>query len=391
MIESTENLVKLGFTATEAKVYFKVVQEEQLKVTELARATRITRTQLYPLLKRMVRKGYIEEVPSKPVSYKAVPPESLVSVLEEEKKNQFSLLLSLKNNLEQLMPVQTVTAPPYDISIIKGEKNIVSKLLKLTNAAEKEIIKTSAFERALEDKNRELSKATKQKVREGVKVVVHSSIKPENLSKIAKIRGKFNGAVFGGLIREEPYSTFIFDREKLLLVFFNYQKECYDTALYIENKYLAESFALKNVAPIESCPLTGELYLSAYGGERSFLLPANSLNTLSKRQQYDLGYSIGYALGTKNIKEKGNRNIGANYVLTTLSTLLSVCGWGKISFDKSKQGQLNLVIENATVGCRLIKGILAGFLSVVGKYAVTETKCVLKKNEFCELTVKAEN
>jgi len=380
------NLTALGFTGLETNVYLSLLKEDVLKVSELNSLTKISRTQLYPLLKRMDGNGYIETIASKPVTFRAVVPLKLVKAFEEHKKKQFDLLPELKSQLDELKPVQTISAPSYEVNIIKGEKNILSKIIELTSAAKKEIIKTDVFERELVSRSRELTNLNKRKVREGIKIIVHCAIEPQNLNNLKKLKDRHNGAAHGSLVKREPYCTHIFDRDKVLLAFYNAQGEQYDTAIFVENQNLAESFASKNIAPIENNPLRGEVYLNVSENQRVFLLPENALKGLSKKQLFKLGHSIGYSSGTKDIKEKGNRKIGPAYVLTTLSIQLGLFGWAKLEVQNNSK-KVRLAVENAVVRCSLIRGAVGGFFSAIGKYCVEETKCIERGDEFCEFEV----
>jgi sugar-specific transcriptional regulator TrmB/predicted hydrocarbon binding protein len=378
----------LGFTELETNVYLALLQADCTRVSELSQMTKISRTQLYPLLRRMVCNNYIETVATKPIAYKAVSPAKLVGLLEERRKEQFSLLIDLRHQLDRARFVQRVAAPQYEINIITGEKNILSKIAQLTHAAEREIIKTDVFERTMAAKSKELREMNKRKAREGVKIVVHPAIKAENISNIGRFKAVHNGAVFGSMVGEEPYCTYVFDREKILLAFYNPQKEEYDTAIFIEKPELAEAFASKNNALIASHPLNGEVYTSAIKNQRAFLLPEKALDCLPKKQLLDLGYTVGRSALALRIKGRENRKTSQRQALSALSTQLSIWGWAKLQIENNSK-RMRLTAENASVGCKLIEGALHGALSLTGAgHKIEETKCIKSGNQFCEFTIR---
>ena len=373
-----------GLTRIEVKVYLKLLELNQTKVGDLAKITGITRTQLYPLLEKMVEKGYIKQIGSKPVRYEALDSRKLIKLLREERRKQIDSLSELESKLNEIKPVQKVPGIPYKVYLIKGENNILRKLIELWKGVKKEVIRTGAFERELLNEFKKLTKINKEKTKKGIKNTVYLSIKPENLYKIKELERMFMHATFGGLIKEQPYTIIIFDRKYVVIVFYNFHKKEYDSAFYFENPDLAEAFASKNIAPIESYPLKGEVRVTTIGGERAFLIPP-VLDSISKKEQYKLGYGVGW-YGIKPLK---NLNHSMNSLMLMLKMQIMMSGWGKAKIVKTGKKEVVLSLENSVVTPAFMKGNIVGFLSVMGDYTVKE-RMVDRKKKHYEFAIKSK-
>jgi len=379
LVSLEENLKFHGFTRIEAKVYIKLLEMNYSKVSELGKITEITRTQLYPLLKNMVEKGYIKQIETKPVSYEALNPDELIKVLKYLRKKQINQLSELKSELNKIKPVHKIEGAPYKVYLIKNKNNITKKLIELWSSVRKEVVLTTAFERDLFEKSIKLMKIRKEKAKKGIKTTIYLSLDPENLYMITKLDDFFKDVNFGGIVKKSPYTTVVFDRKHILVIFFNAHKKDYDTAFYFENHDLANTFASKNMAPIESYPLKGELRLTTIGGERELIIPP-VIDLISKEEQYKLGYGAGW-YGIKSFKKK---NYNMKTLILILETQMIINGWGKAK-SNYKKNEVTLILENAIVPSSFIKGSIEGFLSIIGDFVVKEKE---SKKDIYEFTIK---
>jgi sugar-specific transcriptional regulator TrmB len=92
----------VGLTNLEANVYIKLLQMGHTKVTSLARRTGVTRTQLYPLLEKLVEKGFIKESKGRPTTYSVVEPEKLMIILEKWIKEQNKAIREARKVLNRM-------------------------------------------------------------------------------------------------------------------------------------------------------------------------------------------------------------------------------------------------------------------------------------------------
>jgi sugar-specific transcriptional regulator TrmB len=96
-----KGLVVIGLTNLEADVYLKLLKLKKAKASELARTTKVTRTQLYPLLEKLIKKGVVKKIDKKVIIYKAIEPDKLISLLHKWKKEQMALLKEIESSLKK--------------------------------------------------------------------------------------------------------------------------------------------------------------------------------------------------------------------------------------------------------------------------------------------------
>jgi sugar-specific transcriptional regulator TrmB len=100
MDKMKKSLTLIGLTNLEAEVYLKLLNKKQAKVSELAMATRITRTQLYPLLEKLVEKGIVEKIDKKVIIYKVIEPVKLIKLLEKWESEQTKIIKEFKKYIK---------------------------------------------------------------------------------------------------------------------------------------------------------------------------------------------------------------------------------------------------------------------------------------------------
>ena len=91
----------LGLTELETRVYLKLLKMKQSRVTKLAKEVKVTRTQLYPLLEKMIEKGYVKKVDNSPAVYSVVEPEKMEKMLEKWLREQTKLVEEVKEFLSK--------------------------------------------------------------------------------------------------------------------------------------------------------------------------------------------------------------------------------------------------------------------------------------------------
>ena len=97
-----KGLIIIGLTNLEAEVYLKLLELKKAKVSELTKATKVTRTQLYPLLEKLVKKGLVKKIDKKVVIYEIIKPNKIVSLISKWKKDKIAILKEFENELKKL-------------------------------------------------------------------------------------------------------------------------------------------------------------------------------------------------------------------------------------------------------------------------------------------------
>ena len=96
-----KGLKAFGLTELEAKVYLKLLELRRSRVTKLAEAVKITRTQLYPLLEKLIEKGYVTKVDHSPAIYSVTDPERMEAMLERWLAEQTKLVNEVRTFLRK--------------------------------------------------------------------------------------------------------------------------------------------------------------------------------------------------------------------------------------------------------------------------------------------------
>jgi len=352
MTDLKQSLTTFGFTSTEADVYLGLLSTHEAKVGEITEVTGITRTQLYPLLDRMTKKGFIKEIGTGPIRYIAITPSKLVSKIHDNRQDEIKKLIELKSELEAVRPVKTVQNFPYKTQMITGEENIKIKGLELFKNAGEEVISTGVVERPFMLHNVRKYEGYKEKMDEGLKVICYFSVKPQNIGRLDKIK-------------------------KMLIAFYDFDKKEYNTALYIESPSLAESFAEKHISQIRTNPLEGELHVDIYGTlVRGFILPKDALNGLPKKEQFKVGYNIGKYMGEQTTR---GRSVSLKAATYNVQWEMRLGAWGNVKTEYVNKDRIRLWLKNCVVPCEVIKGTLLGALEQYGKFTFENFNCLNKK------------
>ncbi len=96
-----KTLVSLGFTETDAQVYFYLTTEGLQKAADITEALKLHKQQLYRSLKRLFRKGIVKTTLERPSRFSvALSIEKTLDLLIETKKEQ---TLELQASREELL------------------------------------------------------------------------------------------------------------------------------------------------------------------------------------------------------------------------------------------------------------------------------------------------
>ncbi len=129
-----ENLLQLGFTENEAKVYLALLEAGLSTITKIIFKTNLHKQIIYDNLQRLTAKGLVSYViQSNRKYFQAVSPEKIKDILEEQKKE----LETKENLLEEILPQLLARKEESKSSSLatiyygkKGLKSILEEILK---------------------------------------------------------------------------------------------------------------------------------------------------------------------------------------------------------------------------------------------------------------------
>ncbi|MCD6531925.1 helix-turn-helix domain-containing protein, partial [bacterium] len=94
-----ELLIELGFNENEARLYEALLELSEGTVDEIARVARVRRPTAYKVLRSMVSRGLIAELPGRPIKYRMLDPEETLRDLFQRRYEEI-------NKLREVLPKQ---------------------------------------------------------------------------------------------------------------------------------------------------------------------------------------------------------------------------------------------------------------------------------------------
>ncbi len=145
-----EKVKQLGLNSYEAKIWTALLMKGVATSAELAEMTGVPRSRTYDVLESLEQKGFVVMKLGKPIKYLAIPPREVIERVKqrllEEARAREELLEEFKRTdvFKQLTAlhdtgVQTVNPEEYS-AIIKGRRNILTRMGDLVRHAQAEIL-----------------------------------------------------------------------------------------------------------------------------------------------------------------------------------------------------------------------------------------------------------
>jgi len=129
--ELVAKLTGLGFTKTEARVYLALVENPNLSAQQVSYVSKVQRTQIYGILKRLINLGLvIEKQTERGKLYESMPPVMLVNLVEKKTRTLIEESKSISNQLEEIYREHRQKSPDTpEIEVVRNLK----KALELTS------------------------------------------------------------------------------------------------------------------------------------------------------------------------------------------------------------------------------------------------------------------
>ncbi|MDH5438622.1 MAG: MEDS domain-containing protein [Candidatus Bathyarchaeota archaeon] len=183
--ENAEMLSSFGLTHNQAKVYIAIAQLGIASVSQVSKASKVRREDVYRILPKLEKMGLIEKILGTPTKIRAIPMEEALYVLIEREQEiankRVSGLMSKKDEIlkhYKRFSMETISEGTH-FSLVSGREGIMSKELAMVKKAESAIsIVTSRdkFTQFFNNYDQALKKATNRgiKVRMILNVTEHA-------------------------------------------------------------------------------------------------------------------------------------------------------------------------------------------------------------------------
>ncbi len=142
MESAVESLRNLGLTEYEAKVYTALVKIRSGTASDIHLVSGIPRSAVYGALHRLEERGVIEAQSSKPMRYRANPPEIALGKLKDNfiAESEDALVA-----LEGIYQTQKIGVREEAIWTIIGVKNVSDKIIEMILGAQNDIIFAASY------------------------------------------------------------------------------------------------------------------------------------------------------------------------------------------------------------------------------------------------------
>ncbi|MFA5313588.1 MAG: helix-turn-helix domain-containing protein [Methanomassiliicoccales archaeon] len=130
-----DELIYLGLTEYEAKIYVSLVGMGEGSARQINEASGVPRPRVYDILEMLEKKGYVEVGQGSPKLFRAVEPEKMIRILRENIENA---MVSAESRLKELGLKSKRSIFP--IWHIKGEMTIRDQLSSMITGAEHDIL-----------------------------------------------------------------------------------------------------------------------------------------------------------------------------------------------------------------------------------------------------------
>lgn len=221
-------LIKLGFTINEAKIYLQLLKKPDLTAGQISKEAEINRRTTYDSLTRLIEKGFVGyNISSNKKVFFAMNPKVILDSLREMQDLASSIIPSLKLLTEQKKEESNVI-------LYKGRKGIKNILRLILESKEYVSFGSVGQFPQVMQHDYELFQNMKKKLKIKTRTILSSSVKEQDTLKIATptTHFKFLSEKITG-----PTSTFIFNNKVAIII---WEEPLF--GILIENKQTYNSY-----------------------------------------------------------------------------------------------------------------------------------------------------
>ena len=142
---SIENLIKIGLTESEAKIYLNLLRKKSFTASEVSRLSGISRSKTYEILHQLVVKGLCVEILGGVKKYSPANPKTAFNGLQQQIQQDIERKKILMSNLsDTLLPLylsEKENKDPLDyIQVLREKNSIIKKFETLEKIATKNVL-----------------------------------------------------------------------------------------------------------------------------------------------------------------------------------------------------------------------------------------------------------
>jgi sugar-specific transcriptional regulator TrmB len=129
-----KSLKNLGLTKAEAKICFYLTKRGPQKASEITRSLKMTKQQLYVVIRRLQSKAIVNATIDRPAKFSAVPLNKVLDLVAKAKFEEAKIIEANKGNL--LSDWESISSPPVEdgnsrFSFIRGRNHVYSKIQQM--------------------------------------------------------------------------------------------------------------------------------------------------------------------------------------------------------------------------------------------------------------------
>ncbi|MEI7718673.1 MAG: helix-turn-helix domain-containing protein, partial [archaeon] len=119
-----DKLKKLGLTDYETKAYLALISSGSVGGNKLSEVSKVPQGKIYLILSKLIEKGLVSQVNSKPKIFKAIDPEiSLKALINEQKNNLDEIAQSVSAGIKEIKKLELNKQETDEkITILRGKK-----------------------------------------------------------------------------------------------------------------------------------------------------------------------------------------------------------------------------------------------------------------------------
>ncbi len=174
MKEIINELIEIGLTEYEAKVYSTLLQQDLLTASDITKIGDVPRGRIYDIIDQLIEKGFCITVPGIVKKFKAVDPDTAIKNLVDQQKKKEMKMLEVAEKLQEKYNNKKKNATSLDyITVLTSKQSQIKKFQELEETSKEFILSFNKRPYTVSTANlaeiKEFSEPLKQIIKMGIK------------------------------------------------------------------------------------------------------------------------------------------------------------------------------------------------------------------------------